>query len=578
MWPHRDQPEVRVRIAQLLVEDERYAEADSLLDVSLSTDSTNVAWLALAAQSAFEAGDTLRGTVLYHRALANAEHDSTDALWKQAVGIASPEELKEWARVSPGERKAWLNRFWARRNPDLFRSTNVRIAEHFARLREARSKYPLLHPLVGFEIDTTQRALGLAPSEGEIQAFRNCETGDLPGGALAKGFGIEPLDYGDPIVPVQYRGGVGWWLAAEARAGVPNWPLARDMAPAFDPAVYQMLQLAVGGSDSSTGRVGYNLATGLSDRGLAYLRFGPPDRMLLGGNNAMNPDCNNRDLETWDYDGVGTLRFAPLPPRFKKRGLSAGIGFRPMLPGQFRMTRKVLTEEHSSVPAPLEFGVWFARFPGSEASDMTDLVVITTTGAIAASLVTEPDGGVQIHQNGIVTFSAPPGVYPLVVDAREDGVLGRQKLRVTLPRFVGDSALSDLLLAGAWAAQRPVSRMDMLAHLHRDLTFHPGDTVRAYTEIVVPDDHPAAIRYRATYQLLKTDHVPEDYAKTEWPDAIRFEFERQVRAAGRSAIPEVLDILPRWIPPGTYLLRLEVRDSVSNRMLGRATVAFEVRG
>ena len=56
--PFGANPVVRSRLALLNIEDERYPAADSLLDAALATDSTNTAWLALRAQSAFEAGDT----------------------------------------------------------------------------------------------------------------------------------------------------------------------------------------------------------------------------------------------------------------------------------------------------------------------------------------------------------------------------------------------------------------------------------------------------------------------------------------------------------------------------------------
>ena len=57
--PFASNPVVRGRLALLAIEDQRYADADALLDTALATDSTRVEWLALRAQSAFEAGDAL---------------------------------------------------------------------------------------------------------------------------------------------------------------------------------------------------------------------------------------------------------------------------------------------------------------------------------------------------------------------------------------------------------------------------------------------------------------------------------------------------------------------------------------
>jgi hypothetical protein len=40
---------------------------------------------------------------------------------------------------------------------------------------------------------------------------------------------------------------------------------------------------------------------------------------------------------------------------------------------------------------------------------------------------------------------------------------------------------------------------------------------------------------------------------------------------------ETLDVDPRYLPPGTYLLRLEIRDNTAATLLGRATIALVVR-
>ena len=114
---HDSLPEVQARIAFLLVEDEQYSQADSILDALLRRDSSNVEWLAWRAQSAFESGDTTSGTEYYVRALTHADQDSAGVLWRQAVGVARPDELLAWERVSAGQRGQWLAAFWARRAP-----------------------------------------------------------------------------------------------------------------------------------------------------------------------------------------------------------------------------------------------------------------------------------------------------------------------------------------------------------------------------------------------------------------------------------------------------------------------------
>src|SRR5256886_14079945 len=102
--------------------------------------------------------------------------DSASVLWRQVVGIATPSELRAWwAGVPPEAKGTWLESFWARRNPNLFASTNHRIVEHFSRLRYARKHYPLLHPLVSYHRSSVARTLNLEPAQGEREFHLRCE-------------------------------------------------------------------------------------------------------------------------------------------------------------------------------------------------------------------------------------------------------------------------------------------------------------------------------------------------------------------------------------------------------------------
>lgn len=60
--------------------------------------------------------------------------------------------------------------------------------------------------------------------------------------------------------------------------------------------------------DSVAARIGYNLATGLDDRGVMYLRFGPPDKSFVGGKNDVDPKCSVPDVERWQYAEYGEVR------------------------------------------------------------------------------------------------------------------------------------------------------------------------------------------------------------------------------------------------------------------------------
>jgi tetratricopeptide (TPR) repeat protein len=586
--PFADDPVIRARIALLDIEDEDYAEADSLLDVALAADSTDVAWLALRAQSAFEAGDTLGGWGFYRRALAHADRDSTDALWHQVVGIARPSEIRAWAAgVPPAEKRGWLQGFWARRNPDLFAGVNHRVAEHFARLRYARKHYPLLHPLISYQRSEIGRAMNLEPSEGERAFYQRCEMREvLKPVSLAEIQRLERLfgqsdNGGDPgwlanlqgVTRASDRARInpsGWAVLAgtEAAESIPK-PIAMSL---FAPLNLNLLSI-----DTVAARVGYNLATGLDDRGVMHLRFGPPDRLTIGGRNSTDPICSTSDLEDWTYAEYGEVRFAR--PSAFSHGLRTvpDMVFRAMNERQFEAVETGLTRDASSEPAPLEFGVWTAQLADPANPALTDVVVVSTRGAAAASLVgTLRPGMAQSAERGIVTLAARPGRYVLVAQAEDSGQLGRQTLGLEVKRFDSGPVVSELLLAPAWP-EPSLDRAAMLDHIERTLVFPEGAPIRSYAEIYGLRAAGGTVRYRVRYELLRTGAPERDIGRESWPDATRFGFTRERPAADADIVPELLDITPDRVPPGRYLLRVRVRDLLAGADAGRATISFTVR-
>jgi cytochrome c-type biogenesis protein CcmH/NrfG len=593
--PHRAQPLIRARIAQLLIEDEAYAEADRLLDSALAADATNPAWLGLSAQSALESGDTLMGLARYRRALAQASHDTGDVLWRQVIGIATPAELRAWSALAAEDRAAWLESFWARRNPNLFAGANGRIAEHFARLRYARKHFPLLHPLVTYHRNAVARALNLEPSEGERVFHLRCEVYQdlapsfglhvyLPGVSSrreASRVGMGALAHLTPEEREQVRAATesaiktGALLPSVLGAAIQE---EGSVAAAFAPPTFAALGFDVRNVDSTAGRVGYNLATGLDDRGLMYLRFGPPDRLLLGGDNTVDPQCATNELERWRYPQWGEVRFSR--PSAFSRGLrtTPEMVFRPMNEEQFEGMKLGLTRDAPSVPAPLEFGVWTAHFRNRTDPQRTDLIVVVTRGEAAASVVGDAGGAVSVGRGreGHVTLVAHPGRYALLAHARVADTLGRQTIGVWVREYGYGPALSDLLVAEPWSAQT-VDRDAMLEHVRRNLTFRSGESVRVYAELYGLVQAGGRVDYRAVYRLLKTDNPSRDIAREDWPTGTTFAFDRTGPAHPGLMEVETLDVDPRYLPPGTYLLRLEIRDNTAATLLGRSTIALVVR-
>jgi hypothetical protein len=333
--------------------------------------------------------------------------------------------------------------------------------------------------------------------------------------------------------------------------------------------------------DTTAAAMGYNLRTGLDDRGLTYLRFGPPRKRTIGSTNAVDAFCQLPDLERWQYDDIGTVRF--FRPEAVSVGAIAFSGttgeqvFRPMNEPEFQAMEQAMTHNATSVSAPLSFGVWTAQFAGT-ASARTDIVVVTTRGAAAAQLVgpvgeMAPPGE---DSGGIVILRARPGWYVLMANAKVGDTLGRQGLHFLVHTLGGERGVSDLLLSPTWG-DTTTTRDAMLGRLQRDLTFSAGTTLRAYAELYgLRPGADGYARYRASYQIYRTGDLARDARRDSLAGGVRLTFER-LRAPTGDRIVEWLDITPGEIPAGRYLLRLEVLTPDGEQRVGRAQMGFEVK-
>lgn len=588
-----DDPEVESWIARLQIELNDYAAADSNLDTLIARDSANGSLFALKAQSLLEAGNSLYGTRYYYLALRHADNDAQDILWHQVVGIATPQEIIAWHKgIPPAQRGAWLAAFWERRNPDLFDRVNRRLVEHFQRLRYARAKFPLQHPLILYNQSQEGRALNLTPSSKERSEYIRCEAMNATG-QMGR----------EDAATVSFIGSSGLTGDMMANDQLDN-PYMEPIAPIFaSPAGIDLHDV-----DTISARVGYNLASGLNDQGLMYLRFGPPDAVLIGSTRAtdsrdttgpvlserlerimkahMQSPPNPRHevpcsqvmdgVRRWHYPDLGWVRFA-IPSMFDYAVNVNTPVFRPMNNEQFHVTEMGLTRDASSVPARLSFGVWFAEFRNATVPIRTDLAVITTVGEAAAELVDTVSGprGIVIGANGHVTLRDAPGDYELVADARQDGKLGRTTMRVHLKAFA-ERSVSDLLVSRA-GPDSAVTRGEIFARVPRDLTFSPSDTLRAYAEVYGLPPAPGGARYHVTYALLKTGHPDEDAGKAEWPGATTFAFDRARPVDGDGVVHEFLDLGPKLLSSGTYLLRVTVLAPTGTTVIGSALSQFTIR-
>ena len=193
--------------------------------------------------------------------------------------------------------------------------------------------------------------------------------------------------------------------------------------------------------DSVAARIGYNLATGLDDRGVLCpaVRAAGPD--VRGRQERRRPTVQRaRRRAVAAPPAYGEVRFSR-PSAFSQGERTVpDMVFRAMNEGQFAAARTGLTQDASSEPALLEFGDLDrpvrrrGRYAGA-----TDLVVVSTRGAVAASLeATSRPGSAFTSDAGAVTVRSDPGRYVLVAQAQDSGLLGRQTLgRIELQPYAG---------------------------------------------------------------------------------------------------------------------------------------------
>ena len=583
LQPQADNPRVAVRIAALLIEDEHYGPANATLDRVLTSEPENATALALRAQSAFEAGEDSAGFAFYERALKVADRDP-GPLWQQAVGIATPEELRAWAG-GPHDPEQFLRAFWARRQTNLFQGVNARIAEHFHRLRVARARWPLQHPLVNYQQRTAARWLNAAPSAAEELFFQRCEVrgfvggpgnvrdaarlGNLPRGVLPDRFEtFQDRPYTD-FVP---EPGVLVGFGKIVEGGV-TFPPA---APFAELGRYGRSLLNV---DSSALATGYGQRTGLDDRGLVYLRLGQPANLRIGPPNTEDPFCTIRDLELWDYGALGTVRFfRPSAVSVFGAGESSrqtgDIVLRPMNDAQLTAMARAVTKDSTSVPAPLSFGAWFVQLRGAEPGQTT-VVVATTRGAAAAELVPEDGepGLTSRSADGVVTINVRPGRGKLLVHAQVADTLGRQTLPLTVRSFARTPATSDLLVAHPWG-DTLVTRGALIAALSRDLTFAVGSQLRTAVELYGLRPEPdGRVRYEVAYWLVGSREPTRQMREDSLGRPTVLSYARE-RPAGGDVASEWLDIGTAGLEPGRYLLRVDLL--AGGRRIGRAQAVIRL--
>jgi hypothetical protein len=216
--------------------------------------------------------------------------------------------------------------------------------------------------------------------------------------------------------------------------------------------------------------------------------------------------------------------------------------------------------------------------PERERPSRTDVVITTTRGEVAATLLNDEGGEPSVQRSplGLVTLTDRPGDYTVLAHARVADTVGRQSLHIRLRSFDTLPQMSDLVVTPTFRLDS-ADRSFMLAHLQRDLTFPAGAVVRTYCELYGLRGDNGVARYHAKYLLLRTSDPTRDVQREEWPQAIVLEFDRQLPIRPEGLVVEAVDLNPLELKPGQYVLRLSVRDMAAGLEMGKATIAFQIR-
>ena len=521
---HGEQPSALEHRAELLIALEQGARADSLLAIVSAQGNAGVTNYLLRAEAGFLRGEKSAGHAWHDSALAHAEADVSDALWDEVWLIASPDEIARHEATLPFERQAFYERFWGQRDPNLLTLENERLDEHYARRREVRRTYRLLHPQRLVYHSTLARAL---------QAF-----GDR-------------REQGEYTIE-QYRQIPG-----------PSWEM-RMIDQKLAALSSQALQ------DTA---MPLAFRAGLTAQGLVFLRHGKPvaqanciSDIFRGYVLPSDLTCLSfRDAESWLYWTPN----GPMSVRFKN-----GETFGPSSSEQLRSSFVLLRTDRSTLPAPLSVRAWTAMFVGGDLG-LTDVYYKATADSAAVVLWNSSGSPLRAVGRGLLHVTVPPGPYDLGLDVDSAGVLGRIREAVTVPMFsLVDLDLSSLALAPTDHNASLPDRETALRGMPADLSFRAGVPLAAYLEIYgLGVDRGNRARYRVRYSFAPVKSAfSRLFGASTRP--VVFEFER---GSEFSMARERLVIEPDRLAAGRYRVTVAVTDLTRNVKSESAALDITIR-
>ena len=517
---HGEQPIALERRAELLIALEEPARAESLLAIVAARGAATARSELLRAETGFLAGRAEAGYAWHDSAVANAEADSSDALWDEAFPIATPDEIARHETLPREDRRAFYAQFWQRRDPNLLTPENERLAEHYARRAEVRRTYRLVHPQRSVYRSKLARALKYFDDREELVRLANL--GAIPGPSTEA-------------------------MAVTTRIATLRFEALQDTA----------LVLAA--------------RVGATAQGLVYLRHGAPDRQVACVTDLRRPAFAIPDC-TGFLDGESWMYFTPQGPISIFFG--AGEYFEPLTTEQVESAKMLIHTDRSTLPAPLRVHAWSAFFKSAELG-FTDAYYKARGDSAAAVLWDETGKPHRAAGTGLLRITTTPGRYDLGLDVDSAGALGRVRIAAAVPRFAPlRLGLSSLALAPFERGTRLPDRETALRGMPADLVYTAGVPLAAYVEIYgLAADQNGRSQYRVRYTFEPARSAIAKFLLGAARPVV-FEFDR---GASASTAIEQLIIEPDKLPAGRYRVTVAVTDQSQNVKSLSSAIVITIR-
>ncbi len=383
------------------------------------------------ARNLYRTGHPGEGHAALIAGAATASKASIAAYRAELSWVASPKELAEWDSLPNAERSAWVAAFWSRRDVAEGRQDGERLIEHYRRIEYAMAHYRVQLPQTG-----RQRILSTSGTSEYMDEYA-ARRASLHGSIISSG---ASRDAANELVTFV---GMSWSEGSESPA-----------------RYYHPIQDQV------------------DDRGVAYIRQGPPDQVAR--------TTSGEALELWRYDRPD----GPLLLHFRETDFDGSMG------------ATVLVPTFISLPIPLRNEVCHLELtecPHSSRSQPYRQIMGFTIPRIMGLVAKEVhDEGARLFPEAIVR-SAARGKHFIDVAVTTDAfprefthqvapsvqIFGLDRATGGAPRLVvafaipGDQLAHTTLFGGDGRAVYPV-RLQLMAARERDGVRVDLDTVRQF--------------------------------------------------------------------------------------------------